>query len=93
MSRSLHAADPRNPARRDRALHETLHRRLLDAPFDPATLERPELRARLARMLREEAPLLTTATADIVLDELVDDVGGLGPSSLCSATRRSPRSW
>jgi pilus assembly protein CpaF len=79
MSRSLHAADPRNPARRDRALHETLHRRLLDAPFDPATLERPELRARLARMLREEAPLLTTATADIVLDELVDDVGGLGP--------------
>lgn len=79
MSRSLQAADPRSPARRDRALHETLHRRLLDAPFDPATLERPELRARLARMLREEAPLLTTATADIVLDELVDDVGGLGP--------------
>ena len=72
-------ADPRNPARRDRALRETLHRRLLDAPFDPATLERPELRARLARMLREEAPLLTTATADVVLDELVDDVGGLGP--------------
>ena len=30
-------------------------------------------------MLREEAPLLATATADVVLDELVDDVGGLGP--------------
>ena len=64
---------------RDPGLRETLHRRLLDAPFDPAMLERRELRARLARMLREEAPLLAAATADVVLDELVDDVGGLGP--------------
>src|SRR6476659_1555895 len=30
-------------------------------------------------MLREEAPLLAAVTADVVLDELVDDVGGLGP--------------
>ena len=31
-------------------------------------------------MLREEAPLLASADpADAVLDELVDDVGGLGP--------------
>jgi hypothetical protein len=60
-------------------LRETLHRRLLDAPFDPSTLGRPELRARLARMLREEAPLLSSSSADVVLDELVDDVGGLGP--------------
>jgi pilus assembly protein CpaF len=52
---------------------------LLDAPFDPALLDRPELRARLERMLREEAPLLASSTADLVLDELVDDVGGLGP--------------
>ncbi len=64
---------------RDSALRETLHRRLLDAPFDPELLARPELRARLARMLREEAPLLASARADVVLDELVDDVGGLGP--------------
>ena len=63
----------------DSALRATLHRRLLDAPFDPALLERSELRARLARMLREEAPLLAATTADLVLDELVDDVGGLGP--------------
>jgi pilus assembly protein CpaF len=56
-----------------------LHRRLLDVPFDPSSLGRPELRARLARMLREEAPLLSSASADVVLDELVDDVGGLGP--------------
>jgi len=64
---------------REPALRATLHRRLLDAPFDPTLLERPELRARLERMLREEAPLLTAAKASIVLDDLVDDVGGLGP--------------
>jgi pilus assembly protein CpaF len=60
-------------------LRDTLHRRLLAAPFDPATYDRAELRARLAHMLREEAPLLESATADVVLDALVDDVGGLGP--------------
>jgi pilus assembly protein CpaF len=74
MSRTVRAPAPRDPA-----LRATLQRRLLDAPFDPALLERPELRARLARMLREEAPLLATSTVDVVLDELVDDVGGLGP--------------
>lgn len=74
MSRTL-----RESGLRDHALRDTLHRRLLDSPFDPALLERPELRARLARMLREEAPLLAASIADVVLDELVDDVGGLGP--------------
>jgi pilus assembly protein CpaF len=69
----------REKSSRDPALRATLHRRLLDAPFDPALLDRPELRARLARMLREEAPLLAASTVDVVLDELVDDVGGLGP--------------
>ena len=79
MNRALRDAEPHNPVGRDPVLRETLHRRLLDAPFDPAMLERPELRARLARILREEAPLLAGATADVVLDQLVDDVGGLGP--------------
>ena len=74
MSRALREQTGRDPALRD-----TLHRRLLAAPFDPALLDRPELRARLAHMLREEAPLLAAARADIVLDELVDNVGGLGP--------------
>jgi hypothetical protein len=50
------------------ALRTTLQRRLLAAPFDPARLERTELRARLAAMLREEAPLLAAARADVVLD-------------------------
>jgi pilus assembly protein CpaF len=63
----------------DRGLRDTLQRRLLAAPFDPAHIERAELRARLARMLREEAPLLAPASADVVLDELIDTVGGLGP--------------
>jgi pilus assembly protein CpaF len=61
------------------SLRATLQRRLLAAPFDPSTLGREELRARLAAMLRDEAPLLAAATAEVVLDELVDDVGGLGP--------------
>ena len=60
-------------------LRATLHRRLLDAPFDPATLNRTELRARLGAMLRDEAPLLSPAVAGDLLDALVDDVGGLGP--------------
>ncbi len=56
-----------------------LQQRLLAAPFDPAGLDRAELRSRLASMLREEAPLLAVARADAMLDELVDAVGGLGP--------------
>lgn len=59
-------------------LRETVHRKLLDAPFDPSALDRDELRARLSAMLREEAPLLAAGPADMVLDALVDDVGGLG---------------
>ncbi len=61
------------------SLRATLQRRLLDAPFDPSRLDRSELRARLASMLRDEAPLLAPASAEVVLDELVDEVGGLGP--------------
>jgi hypothetical protein len=61
------------------SLSDTLHRRLLAAPFDPSLLERSELRGRLAKMLREEAPLLSASAADVVLDEVVDNVGGLGP--------------
>jgi len=61
------------------ALRATLHRRLLDARLDPSALDREQLRARLTEMLREEAPLLAARDANVVLDELVDDVGGLGP--------------
>jgi len=60
-------------------LRATLHERLLAAPFDPRAVNPADLRVRLARMLRDEAPLMSAATAEVVLDELVDEVGGLGP--------------
>ena len=63
----------------DRPLREALHRRLLAAPFDPATLGHGELRARLTSLLRDEAPLVTDVAASRVLDELVAEVDGLGP--------------
>jgi pilus assembly protein CpaF len=64
---------------RDGELRDQLHRRLLAEPFDPQTLPPAELRDRLCRLLRDEAPLLGAEPAARVLDELVDDVGGLGP--------------
>jgi pilus assembly protein CpaF len=61
------------------ALRQSLHRKLLAAPLDTSGLPRDELRERLAEMLRAEAPLLPLGTANDVLDDLVDAVGGLGP--------------
>jgi pilus assembly protein CpaF len=60
------------------SLRASVHQRLLAAPFDPSVLRRDELRDRLARLLHEEAPLAHGALADRMLDELTDDVGGLG---------------
>jgi pilus assembly protein CpaF len=61
------------------SLRDTLQQRLLAAPFDPASMGRDELRAHLSNLLRDEAPLAHGAPARLILDELVDDVGGLGP--------------
>ena len=61
------------------SLREALHRRLLAAPFDPEVMGGAELRARLASLLHDEAPLVTDITAARVLDELVAEVDGLGP--------------
>jgi pilus assembly protein CpaF len=63
----------------DRVLRETVRRRLFDAPFDPGALSPVELRERLAGVLRDTAPLVEPDAAARVLDELVDDVHGLGP--------------
>jgi pilus assembly protein CpaF len=60
-------------------VRDSVQRRLLSLPFDPRAMDRAELRVRLASVLREEAPLCPPAEAAKVLDELVDDVGGLGP--------------
>jgi pilus assembly protein CpaF len=62
-----------------RPLRDALHRRLLAAPFDAALLGSDELRARLASLLRDEAPLVSAAAADSVLDDVVAEVAGLGP--------------
>jgi pilus assembly protein CpaF len=62
-----------------RSLRDSLHERLLAAPFDPATLGRAELRSRLDALLHDEAPLVTDAVAERVLDEIVAEVDGLGP--------------
>ena len=63
----------------NRPLREALHRRLLAAPFDPAPMGGAELQARLASLLRDEAPLVTDLAAARVLDDLVAEVDGLGP--------------
>src|SRR6478735_1605806 len=63
----------------EHALRDSVHRRLLAVPFDPREVGRDELRARLERLLRDEAPLCPPAEAARVLDALVDEVGGLGP--------------
>jgi pilus assembly protein CpaF len=62
----------------NRPLREALHRRLLSSPFDPAAVGPVELRARLASLLHDEAPLVTDVTAARVLDDLVAEVDGLG---------------
>ena len=61
------------------SLRESLQQRLLDAPFDPRDLPVDVLRDELARVLRDVEPLCPVDQAARVLDQLVDDVGGLGP--------------
>lgn len=63
----------------DRALLDAVRRRLLRAPFDARALDRPQLRAHLEAVLRDEAPLCTAPAAARVLDVLTDEVAGLGP--------------
>jgi pilus assembly protein CpaF len=63
----------------DHGLRASVHRRLLAVPFDPRDVGRDELRSRLEQMVRDEAPLCSSADAARIVDELVDDVGGLGP--------------
>lgn len=60
-------------------LRASVHRRLLSAPVDPRSLGRAELRAHLELLVREEAPLCPAGQAAVVVDALVDEVGGLGP--------------
>ena len=63
-------------------LKQRVHARLLRAP-DVTALDGPErqrqVRARLAELLRDEDPLLSAARFERLLDELTDEVSGLGP--------------
>ncbi len=60
------------------AVKRRVHDRLVGAgvTFDDAS---NDLRARIADLLRDEAPLLRAAHHDVLLDELVREVAGLGP--------------
>ncbi len=62
----------------DATLKSALHRRLL---ADPAagTGGRDALRARLSQLMHDEAPLVGGARADRLLDQLIEEVDGLGP--------------
>jgi pilus assembly protein CpaF len=68
-------------------LKQRVHRRLVAAEeldavaraADDDVLASVAVRARLAELLRDEAPLLAVARFDQVLAELVDEVSGLGP--------------
>lgn len=60
------------------ALKRAVHRRLL-VEGSEAVADRTTLRARLAALLREEAPLLAHGRAEHLVDELVREVDGLGP--------------
>ena len=76
MTRTLRGADRE---RVDRAL---ALRDVAPAPrrtVRPALLGRPESSARSRGCCGKRRPLLAESAADVVLDELVDDVGGLGP--------------
>ena len=76
---------PRRAAVSDAELKRRVHTRLLaDAARDVASARGPErdglaLRQSLAELLRVEAPLLTRARHEVLLDQLVDEVAGLGP--------------
>jgi pilus assembly protein CpaF len=66
----------------DRALKERVHRRLV-ASGGVVELDRPgrdlAVRAHLAELLRDEAPLLAGARHERLLSELTHEVSGLGP--------------
>ncbi len=78
------SASPTIPVRAgdDRQLRQRVHRRLL-ASGAVVELDGPgralAVRARLAELLREEAPLLPAARFERVLAELTHEVSGLGP--------------
>ncbi|MCZ7529871.1 MAG: hypothetical protein M5U31_05735 [Acidimicrobiia bacterium] len=56
-----------------------VHRRVLEVADTLGPVGGEELRLRVGELLREVAPLLPVARAQEVLDDLLDEIGGLGP--------------
>ena len=65
-------------AAHDAALKQRVQRRLIER-VDTASGTPAEMRAHLRELLRDEEPLLVSSRFERMLDELVDEVGGLGP--------------
>ncbi len=63
----------------DVALKQRVHRRLVDEGADERSAPGDQaLRVRLAELLRDEQPLLAAGRFELLLDELTDEVVGLG---------------
>ncbi|MET0421670.1 MAG: CpaF family protein [Acidimicrobiia bacterium] len=71
-------AAPRVGGEHDAALKHRVHRRLVAEGADDAP-SRIELHSRLVQLVRAEQPLLARARLDRLVNELVDEVAGLGP--------------
>jgi pilus assembly protein CpaF len=67
------------PAARDAALVQRVHRRIVGEGGDDASLAPDALRRRLVELLRSEEPLLAPARQQRLLAQLTDEVVGLGP--------------
>jgi pilus assembly protein CpaF len=64
----------------DVAVKHRVHRRLVaEGTDDPAAASGLALRGRLAQLVRDEQPLMAPALVSRLVDELVDEVSGLGP--------------
>ena len=80
MSGAL-ATELEHDGRGDGALKQRVHRRLIAQSADdigPAD-DTAALRARLAELLRDEQPLLSSVRFDALLEQLTHEVAGLGP--------------
>ena len=63
----------------DARLKQRVHHRLVTTDADDAARDGAALRTRLVQLLRDEHPLMPAAHLHRLVEELVDEVSGLGP--------------
>jgi hypothetical protein len=63
----------------DETIKRAVHARLVAEAADGSPPSARELRGRLAQLVRDEQPLLTLVRLELLVDELVAEVAGLGP--------------